>query len=305
MITSQHLTKRYGETTAVDDLSFSVRPGAVTGFLGPNGAGKSTTMRMLVGLDSPTDGTITVGGRLYRDLPDPLRHVGVMLDARAVHPGRTARKHLQSVARTHGIADARVDEVLDMVGLTSAASRRAGGFSLGMSQRLGVATALLGDPEVLVLDEPVNGLDPDGVLWMRHLLAELAREGRTVFLSSHLMSELALIADDLVVVGQGRLLASGSVEDFVASVGPATVRVVTPRAAELSDALQRIPATVTSIDGQTLEVDELSAAEVGTVAADLHLTLFELTTHRLSLEDAFMQVTRNAVEYRTHQEMAR
>lgn len=297
MITAEHLTKRYGETAAVDDLSFAVRPGVVTGFLGPNGAGKSTTMRMLVGLDNPTSGRITIDGRLYRDLPDPLRHVGVMLDARAVHPGRSAFHHLLAVAQTHGMPTARVHEVLEMVGLGAVAHRRAGGFSLGMSQRLGVATALLGDPQVLVLDEPVNGLDPDGVLWIRRLLASLAREGRTVFLSSHLMSELALIAEHLVVIGQGRLLAASSVDHLLASVGPPGVRVVTPDAAGLTTVLRGPDVTVTATDAETLQVQGLDAREVGRRAAAQGVVLAELTPHRVTLEDAFMQLTQGTVEF--------
>lgn len=304
MITAQNLTKRYGEKTAVDDLSFSVRPGAVTGFLGPNGAGKSTTMRMLVDLDLPTSGRISLDGTNYRDLPDPLRHVGVMLDARAVHPGRSARDHLLSVAHTHEFPRKRVEDVLDLVGLASVANRRAGGFSLGMSQRLGIATALLGDPEVLVLDEPVNGLDPDGVLWIRETLSDLAKEGRTVFLSSHLMSELSLIAQDLVVIGQGKLLASGSVDDIVSSVAPSTVRVVTSDAGSLATAIQGAEVTVTSSDRETLLVHGRTAREVGTIAAAQGIVLYELSTHRLSLEEAFMQITRDAVEYGIHQEVA-
>jgi len=305
MITAEHLTKSYGDKQAVEDLSFAVRPGVVTGFLGPNGAGKSTTMRMLVGLDSPTSGRITIDGKLYRELPDPLRHVGVLLDARAVHPGRSAYHHLLAVARTHDIPVARVEGVLDLVGLSAVAHRRAGGFSLGMSQRLGVATALLGDPQVLVLDEPVNGLDPDGVLWIRRLLAGLAREGRTVFLSSHLMSELALIADDLVVIGQGRLLAASTAEDFVAGAGTGAVRVVSPQSGALAAALQGPGVTVTSVDGETLEIHGIDARDVGRIAAEHGVVLFELLTHRLTLEEAFMQITQNAVEYRTHEEATR
>lgn len=304
MITAENLTKRYGEKTAVDDLSFSVRPGAVTGFLGPNGAGKSTTMRMLVSLDHPTGGRIAIDGKLYRELPDPLRHVGVMLDAKDVHPGRSAYHHLLVVAQTHGFSTRRVDQVLDMVGLSSVAHKRAGGFSLGMSQRLGIATALLGDPEVLVLDEPVNGLDPDGVLWIRETLARLAAEGRTVFLSSHLMSELSLIAEDLVVIGQGRLLAAGPVEDIVSSVAPSTTRVVTPHAGALGLALQGSGVSVTSTDRETLDVQGRTAREIGTIAAAEGITLYELTTRRLSLEEAFMRITRDAVEYGVRQEVA-
>jgi ABC-2 type transport system ATP-binding protein len=305
MIIATELTKRYGDQIAVQDLSFTVRPGVVTGFLGPNGAGKSTTMRMLVGLDTPSGGRITIDGLPYRELPDPLRHVGVLLDARAVHPGRSAHHHLLAMAQTHGISTSRVAEVLDLVGLTTVAHKRAGGFSLGMSQRLGVATALLGDPRALVLDEPVNGLDPDGVLWIRRMLVSLAGEGRTVFLSSHLMSELSLIAQDLVVIGQGRLLAAGTVEDIVTSVSPNTVRVVTPDAALLAAALQGPEVSVTSTDRESLDIQGRTAREVGTIAATEHITLYQLGTHRLSLEEAFMQITRNAVEYSTHQEVAR
>ncbi|WP_119696559.1 ABC transporter ATP-binding protein [Microbacterium halotolerans] len=305
MIVAEHLTKRYGGKTAVADLSFAVRPGVVTGFLGPNGAGKSTTMRMLVGLDEPTSGSITVDGQCYWDLPDPLRHVGVLVDAKAVHPGRSAYHHLLAIAQTHRIPAARVGEVLEMVGLSSVARKRAGGFSLGMGQRLGIAAALLGDPRVLVLDEPVNGLDPDGVLWIRRMLSDLAASGRTVFLSSHLMSELSLIADDLVVIGQGRLLASGSVSDVVSSVAPSTVRVVTPDAADLAAALQGADVTVTSPDRETLDVQGRSAREIGEFAGARGFTLHELTTRRISLEEAFMQITRNAVEYGTSQEVAR
>jgi len=302
MITSQNLTKRYGEKTVVDDLTFTVRPGVVTGFLGPNGAGKSTTMRMLVGLDRPSGGEITIGGRRYQDLPDPVRHLGVMLDARSVNPGRTALNHLLVVAETHGISRARAAEVLEMVGLGAVADKRAGGFSLGMSQRLGIATALLGDPTALVLDEPVNGLDPDGVLWLRHLLVRLAAEGRTVFLSSHLMSELSLIAEDLVVIGQGRLLAAGTVDDVIESVAPQATRVVTPEAPRLADAIQHSGVEVRRVDDGTLFVSELSAREVGIIAADQGVTLYELATERASLEEAFMHITRNAVEYTSQEE---
>lgn len=304
MITSHHLTKRYGEKTVVDNLTFTVRPGVVTGFLGPNGAGKSTTMRMLVGLDRPTDGRITVDGRRYQDLPDPIRHLGVMLDARAVNPGRTALNHLLVVAETHNIARARAIEVLEMVGLGAVADKRAGGFSLGMSQRLGIATALLGDPAALVLDEPVNGLDPDGVLWLRHLLVRLAAEGRTVFLSSHLMSELSLIAKDLVVIGQGRLLAAGTVEDVIESVAPQTTRVVSPDASRLADVIQRSGVEVRRSGEDTLLISGFTAREVGHIAAGQGATLYALSAERASLEEAFMQITRNAVEYSSQGEAA-
>ncbi|WP_433701321.1 ATP-binding cassette domain-containing protein [Nocardiopsis sp. CA-288880] len=304
MIVSNNLTKRYGDETVVDDLSFTVRPGVVTGFLGPNGAGKSTTMRMLVGLDRPTHGDITIGGRRYQDLPDPVRHLGVMLDARSVNPGRTALNHLLVVGETHGIARARAHEVLEMVGLGAVADKRAGGFSLGMGQRLGIATALIGDPAALVLDEPVNGLDPDGVLWLRQLLVRLAAEGRTVFLSSHLMSELSLIAEDLVVIGQGRLLTAGSVNDVIESVAPQTTRVVSPDAARLADAIQASGIEVRRVDEGTLVVTGHTAREVGTIAAAQGITLHELATERASLEEAFMQITRNAVEYTFRERVA-
>lgn len=304
MIRSHNLTKRYGEQTVVDDLTFTVRPGVVTGFLGPNGAGKSTTMRMLVGLDTPTSGTITIDGRRYQDFPDPMRHLGVMLDARSVNPGRTALNHLLVVAETHGLPRTRATEVLEMVGLAAVADKRAGGFSLGMSQRLGIATALLGDPDALVLDEPVNGLDPDGVLWLRHLLVRLAADGRTVFLSSHLMSELSLIAEDLVVIGQGRLLAAGTVDEVIESVAPQMTRVITPDASRLADAIQLLGAEVRRRDDGTLFVSELSTREVGIIAADQGVTLYELATERASLEEAFMQITRNAVEYTSRERAA-
>lgn len=302
MIVSEHLTKRYGEKIAVEDLSFTVRHGAVTGFLGPNGAGKSTTMRMLVGLDHPTSGTITLGGKVYSELPDPLRHVGVMLDARAVHPARSAYHHLLSIAQTQGFPKQRVNHVLEMVGLSSVAQKRTGGYSLGMSQRLGIAAALLGDPDVLVLDEPVNGLDPDGVLWLRETLSGLAREGRTVFLSSHLMSELSLIAEDLIVIGQGKLLAAGSVDDIVSSVAPDSTRVVSNDAETLATALQGTHVSVTSTDRETLLVQGRSTREIGAIAAAERITLYELATERLSLEEAFMQITRNAIDYGINQQ---
>lgn len=305
MIIAEHLTKRYGAKTAVDDLSFTVRPGTVTGFLGPNGSGKSTTMRILVGLDKPTSGHMTIGGQRYNGLSDPLRHVGVMLDARSAHPGRSAYRHLMAVAQTHGISRGRVLDVLEMVGLSTVAHRRVGGYSLGMSQRLGVATALLGDPQALVLDEPVNGLDPDGVFWMRGLLSGLAREGRTVFLSSHLMSELSLIAEDLVVIGQGRLLSAGSVQDIIASASPSITRVVSPNAGHLIKALEGPGVSTISTDAETFTVQGRTAREVGAIAADCGIALHELTPQSLSLEEAFMQITQNSVEYGTHQEASR
>lgn len=298
MIDVQHLTKRYGDKTAVDDLTFSVRPGIVTGFLGPNGAGKSTTMRLILGLDAPTSGAVTVNGRRYAEHPAPLHEVGALLEARAVHPGRTAANHLRAMAATTGIDRRRVEEVIDLVGLREVADRRAGTFSLGMGQRLGIASALLGDPATVMLDEPVNGLDPDGVIWVRTLLRELAAEGRTVFLSSHLMSEMALTADHLIVVGRGRLLRDVSVADFIADAADHSVRVRSPQAAELRELLLAAGGTVsTSAPGQ-LEVRGVSSEEIGRRAAAAALTLFELTPLRASLEEAYLEITKESVEYR-------
>ncbi|GAA3196706.1 ABC transporter ATP-binding protein [Dactylosporangium siamense] len=298
MIEAQALSKRYGGTVAVDALSFAVKPGQVTGFLGPNGAGKSTTMRMIVGLDRPTAGTATVNGRPYRAHPDPLRQVGALLDARSVHRGRTARAHLLALARTHGIPATRVEEVLGLVGLESVAHRRAGGFSLGMGQRLGIAAALLGDPAVVILDEPVNGLDPDGVLWIRNLLKDLAADGRTVLVSSHLMSEMAVTAEHLVIVGRGRLLADTTVADLIARVGVGTVVVRTPDAAALRDALTTTGAVVTGVEPGLLHVAEATAEHIGDVARAAGIALHELTPRRASLEEAYMELTKSEVEYR-------
>jgi len=297
MIQAIELTKRYGAKTAVDGLSFTVRPGVVTGFLGPNGAGKSTTMRMILGLDAPTAGEVTVGGRRYRDLPAPLHQVGALLEARAIHTGRSATNHLLALAHTHGIPRRRVDEVIDLVGLRAVARRRAGTFSLGMGQRLGIASALLGDPHTLVLDEPVNGLDPEGIHWIRTLLRTLAAEGRTIFVSSHLMSEMALTADHLIVVGRGRLLADMPTTDFIAQASPALVRVRSPHATRLRELLLQDGVTVASDEPGVLEVSGLDAAEIGERAAAARLTLHELATHSASLEAAFMELTRGAVEY--------
>jgi ABC-2 type transport system ATP-binding protein len=298
MIEVQGLTKRYGDTLAVDGLSFAVKPGQVTGFLGPNGAGKSTTMRMIVGLDHPTSGLATVNGRAYRDHAAPLCQVGALLEAKSVHRGRTARSHLRALAQTHGIPAARVEEVLAAVGLESAARRRAGGFSLGMGQRLGIAAALLGDPAAVILDEPVNGLDPDGVRWVRNLLKDLAAEGRTVLVSSHLMSEMALTADHLVIIGRGRLLGDTTVEELIARVGVGAVLVRSPQAEQTRDALVRQGATVTAAGTGALQVSGLSAEQIGDLARDRGLALHELTPRRASLEDAYMELTREAVEYR-------
>ncbi|HEV8569189.1 MAG TPA: ATP-binding cassette domain-containing protein [Actinoplanes sp.] len=298
MIEALALTKRFGTTLAVDELSFTVRPGQVTGFLGPNGAGKSTTMRMIVGLDRPTAGTATVNGRPYRDHAAPLRQVGALLEAKSVHKGRTARSHLLALAQTHGIPASRVDHVLAMVGLASAAGRRAGGFSLGMGQRLGIAAALLGDPAAVILDEPVNGLDPDGVLWVRNLLKGLAAEGRTVLVSSHLMSEMAVTAEHLVIIGRGRLLADTTVEELIARVAVGNVLVRTPHGTDLRDLLAHHAATVTAVEPGLLQVGGLSAEKIGDLALGGGLALHELTPRRASLEEAYMELTREAVEYR-------
>ena len=298
MIVAEGLTKRYGSTTAVDGMSFRVEPGRVTGFLGPNGAGKSTTMRMVVGLDRPTAGRVTVGGHAYVDSPAPLREVGALLEARALHPARSARDHLRALGATHGIGDRRVDEVLETVGLTGVARRRAGGFSLGMGQRLGIAAALLGDPRVLVLDEPVNGLDPEGVRWVRQTVRRLADEGRTVLVSSHLMAEMAMTADDLVVVGRGRVVATGTVAEVVASVSDSSVLVRSPRAADVAAAVRRAGGGVEGGAGDApLVVRGLDAARVGDLAAAEGLPLHELTPRHASLEDAFMTLTAGDVEY--------
>ncbi|WP_199036533.1 ABC transporter ATP-binding protein [Glycomyces salinus] len=302
MIEIEHLTKRYGKKTAVDDLSFTVKPGAVTGFLGPNGAGKSTTMRTIVGLDAPTSGTVRVGGQRYDRFRAPLTEVGALLEAKSVHAGRSAYKHLLALAHTHGIPKRRVSEVIDMVGLSDVAGKRVGGFSLGMGQRLGIAVALLGDPAVLILDEPVNGLDPDGVRWIRQLLKRLAAEGRTVFLSSHLMSELAQTAEHLVVIGQGRLLADTTVDDFVESRGGGAVKVVSPNAAALAERLQGPGVSITSPESGVLEVRGTGSAFIGETAAAHGLVLHELHTQRASLEDVFMEITADSVEYQQSKE---
>ena len=300
VIEVQNLTKQYDERVAVQDLSFVVKPGVVTGFLGPNGSGKSTTMRLILGLDAPTAGTALVGGRAYRDIPDPMREIGAMLEARAIHSGRSARNHLRALAATHSIPDARVEEVIDLVGLGQVARKRVGTFSLGMGQRLGIASSLLGDPKTVVLDEPVNGLDPEGIRWVRELLRRLAVEGKTVFLSSHMMSEMALIAERLVVIGMGRLIADTSVEEFVeqASAG-APVQVRSPRMAELRTALERAGVDVDAAGDAELLVRGSTAAEIGDVAAQLGIPLHGLTPQQISLEDAFMQITHSSVEYRT------
>jgi len=295
MIEARGLTKKYGETTAVDDLTFTVEAGSVTGFLGPNGAGKSTTMRMILGLDTPTSGSVTVNGKPYAAHRRPLHEVGALLEARAVHTGRSARNHLLAMAATTGIGRVRVDEVIDLVGLDGVAGRRAGAFSLGMGQRLGIAAALLADPQTLILDEPVNGLDPDGVRWIRHLLTGLAAEGRTVFLSSHLMSEMAQTADHVIVVGGGRLLRDQPMSEFIADAATDVVRVRSPQADELTGLLQR-SAVVRPVAGG-LEIEGLSSDKVGILAAGAGITLLELSTQGASLEEAYMALTEDAVTY--------
>ncbi|MFF2722091.1 ATP-binding cassette domain-containing protein [Streptomyces sp. NPDC058011] len=304
MIKAYGLTKRYGDRTVVQDLGFTVHPGTVTGFLGPNGAGKSTTMRMLLGLDTPTRGRSTIGGRAYAAHGAPLTQVGALLEARSVHPGRSARNHLIALAHTHGIPRTRVEEVIALAGLTGAADRRVKGFSLGMGQRLGIAAALLGDPATVILDEPVNGLDPEGVLWIRTLLRSLAAEGRTVLVSSHLMSEMALTADRLIVIGRGRLLADTTVDELVRQAGGASVKVVTPQPAELKAHLSAPDVKITSTTADSGPVHELrihgtEAAHVGAVAAAHGITLHELTPQTVSLEQAFMDLTQDTTDHRS------
>ncbi|BCY10725.1 ABC transporter ATP-binding protein [Actinoplanes sp. L3-i22] len=298
MIEARQLTKRYGDKTAVDGIDFTVRPGAVTGFLGPNGAGKSTTMRMIIGLDAPTSGTVTVNGRRYAEHTAPLHEVGALLEARSIHPGRSAFDHLMALAYTNGISRARVHEVIEQAGLQTVARKRAGAFSLGMGQRLGIAAALLGDPQTIMLDEPVNGLDPEGVLWIRNLLTGLAAEGRTVFVSSHLMSEMALVADHLVVVGRGRVLADTTVQELVLQAGGDAVVVATADPTELRRVLAGPGVEITGRPGsEQLTVTGLPARTIGLKAAEHGLALFELTAKTVSLEEAFMDLTRESVEY--------
>jgi ABC-2 type transport system ATP-binding protein len=299
MIEARGLSKRYGDKLAVDDVTFTVRPGVVTGFLGPNGAGKSTTMRMILGLDAPTSGSVMVNGKPFREHRRPLHEVGALLEARAVHTGRSARNHLLVMAATTGVSRRRVEEVIEMVGLGDVADRRVGAFSLGMGQRLGIASALLGDPRTLILDEPVNGLDPDGVRWIRHLLRGLADQGRTVFLSSHLMSEMALTADHVIVVGQGRLLRDQSMASFIADASTDVVRVRSPHAARLRALLEAEGAVVRGAGESGLEVEGRSSEQIGTTAAEHGLTLFELTTQGASLEEAYMALTADALDFRT------
>src|SRR5215218_8072477 len=298
MIEAHGLTKRYGDKLAVDDLTFTVRPGVVTGFLGPNGAGKSTTMRMILGLDAPTRGSVTVNGRPYREHAAPLREVGALLDARSVHPGRSARNHLLALAQTSGIPRSRVDEVVEAVGLESVARRRSGGFSLGMSQRLCIAAALLGDPRTVILYELVNGLDTEGIRWIRSLLRSLAAEGRTVFVSSHLMSEMALTAQHLVVIGRGRLIADTGVEEFIARAAPGVVRARSTDPEALAALLRSRDVAVSEDGDGALAVSGVSTDQVGRLAGAAGITLLELTAQQASLEEAFVDMTRDAVEFR-------
>jgi ABC-2 type transport system ATP-binding protein len=292
------VSKRYGGKVAVDDLTFSVRPGVVTGFLGPNGAGKSTTMRLILGLDAPTSGTVRVNGCAYRELSAPLHEVGAMLEAHAIHTGRSAYNHLLALAQTHGIPRGRVEEVIELVGLEDVARKRVGSFSLGMGQRLGVAAALLGDPATVILDEPANGLDPEGIHWIRNLLKGLAAEGRTVFLSSHLMSEMAQTADHLIVIGRGRLIADTSVQEFVRRASSdANVRVRSPQATELRDALARRDVQARSVEPGLLEVGGLTGEQIGEIALQARIVISELTPLQASLEEAFMSLTGDSVEY--------
>ena len=297
MIEARNLSKRYGKKLAVDDLSFTVRPGAVTGFLGPNGAGKSTTMRLILGLDAPTAGAVTVNGKPYREHRAPLLEVGAILEARAIHTGRSAYMHLRALGETHGIPRSRVDEVVALVGLQEVARKRVGTFSLGMGQRLGMAAALLGNPKTLILDEPSNGLDPEGIRWIRNLLRSLAADGKTVFVSSHLMSEMSVMADRLIVVGRGRLIADTTVDEFVRLASSDAVRVRTPAAERLAALLARDGVVVTPEGSTLLRVQGMSSEAVGELAAAHGIALHELAPEQASLEEAFMRLTHDAVEY--------
>jgi ABC-2 type transport system ATP-binding protein len=299
VIEARGLSKRYGTTLAVDDLSFTVRPGMVTGFLGPNGAGKSTTMRLILQLDAPSAGSVTVNGKPYRDHRAPLAEVGALLEARGIHTGRSAYLHLRALAESNGIGRARVDEVIRLVGLEGVARRRVGTFSLGMGQRLGVAAALLGDPKTLILDEPSNGLDPEGIRWMRNLLRSLAAEGKTVFVSSHLMSEMSLMADHLIVVGRGRLIADTTVAEFVRQASGDAVLVRTPEVAELRAALRGSDATFDPEEDGAVTIRGMSSKAIGELACERGVVLHELTPVRASLEEAFMHLTRDALEFQT------
>jgi ABC-2 type transport system ATP-binding protein len=298
VIEAAALTKVYGEKRAVDDLTFTVKPGIVTGFLGPNGSGKSTTMRLVLGLDRPTGGDVTVNGKHYREHAAPLHEVGALLEARSIHTGRSARNHLLALAQTHGISRRRVDELIDLVGLHDVARKRAGKFSLGMGQRLGIASALLGDPHTLLLDEPVNGLDPEGIHWIRNLLRGLAAEGRTVFVSSHLMSEMAVTADHLIVIGRGKLIADTTVDEFVRRASGLLVHVRTPHAAQLRELVAQDGVHVTSTEPNVLEIEGLTPEQVGELAAEHRIVLHGLSERQASLEEAFMHLTRDDVEFK-------
>ncbi|HEY7145205.1 MAG TPA: ATP-binding cassette domain-containing protein [Streptosporangiaceae bacterium] len=307
MIEARELTKRYGDKTAVDQLSFTVAPGKVTGFLGPNGAGKSTTMRLILGLDRPQSGSATIGGRAYRDLAQPLRKVGALLEAKSVHSGRSAYNHLLFLAQSQGLPRSRVSAVLGLVGLQDVARKRAGGFSLGMGQRLGIAAAMLGDPEVLLLDEPVNGLDPEGVQWVRNLMKQLAAQGRTVFVSSHLMNEMAVTADHLIVIGRGKLIADCGTQEFIARSSDKSVLVKTPDPGRLSELIKGAGGTVSpgaddrgQGPARALDVSGLEAARIGELAASAGLVLHELTP-RASLEEAFLELTSDSLEFGVHE----
>jgi len=297
MIEAKNLTKSYGDTKAVSDLTFTVKPGIVTGFLGPNGSGKSTTMRLILGLDAPTEGDVTVNGKRYAEFPAPLHEVGALLEARSVHTGRSAYNHLLAQAQTHGIPRSRVDDLIELVGLESVAKKRAGQFSLGMGQRLGIAAALLGDPETVMLDEPVNGLDPEGIQWVRNLLRRLAAEGRTVFVSSHLMSEMALTAEHLIVIGRGELIADMATEEFVRRASKRAVLVRSPQAQALADLVAGPDVTVTAVAAGLIEIVGLSSEQVGEEAAANQIVLHELTPQMATLEEAFMELTHDAVEF--------
>ncbi|MEV7867617.1 ATP-binding cassette domain-containing protein [Streptomyces sp. NPDC088124] len=297
MIEVEGLTKHFGRKVAVDRLSFQVRPGVVTGFLGPNGAGKSTTMRMMLALDNPTGGSVRIDGRHYRELAEPLKHIGALLEAGSVHGGRTAANNLRCLAQSNRIPESRIAEVLDVVGLTAVARRKPKGFSLGMGQRLGIAAALLGDPKILMFDEPVNGLDPEGIHWIRNLMKALAQEGRTIFVSSHLMSEMALTADHLIVIGQGRLLANTSMADFIHANSRSYARVRSPQREELKDMLHRAGFRALDAGGGGLEIDGATTEELGELAARHGIVLHELSAQRASLEEAFMRMTAESVEY--------
>jgi ABC-2 type transport system ATP-binding protein len=293
----REITKKYGDSIAVDHVSFTVRPGVVTGFLGPNGAGKSTTMRMILGLDRPTSGVALVNGRSYTESPAPLRELGALLDAKAVDKGRSARNHLLALGATVGIKADRVDELIEVVGLADVARKPAGAFSLGMGQRLGIASALLADPSVVMLDEPVNGLDPDGILWIRNLLKELAAQGRTVFVSSHLMSEMALTAEHLIVIGRGRIISDSSMSEFISLASTRRVLVVSPQAPELRELLVGPGVTVTSSEPGRLEIEGLTSTQIGDLAAANKVTLHQLYQQEASLEEAFMELTRDSIEF--------